>query len=140
MFYFWLFMFSCSRNAQVTTVKKPQLKRISFKNYKHWYLIHTWSNTDFKCTVVNRALTSVNWLLLETTLKDVPLTNVCKWRFFSFVNKIFRYRVSHETWQLVNSFGCRLPYTVLGIKGCLQFISFNKSFAQIYFTLKLTSL
>ena len=25
----------------------------------------------------------------------------------------FYYRVSHETWQLVNNFECRLPYTVL---------------------------
>jgi len=47
------------------------------------------------------------------------------------------YRVSHETWQLVNSFECRLPYTVLDIKGCLLFISLKKSFAQIYFALKL---
>jgi len=37
----------------------------------------------------------------------------------------------------VDSFECRLPYTVLDIKGCLQFISFKKSFAQIYFALKL---
>jgi len=47
------------------------------------------------------------------------------------------YRVSHETSQLVNSFEYRLPYTVSDIKGCLQFISFKKSFAQIYFTFKL---
>ena len=33
-------MFSCSRNAQVTAVEKPQLKIISFPNYKHEYLIH----------------------------------------------------------------------------------------------------
>ena len=32
---------------------------------------------------------------------------------------------------------CRLPNTLLDIKGCLQFIMFKKSFAQIYFTLKL---
>ena len=35
------------------------------------------------------------------------------------------------------SFECRLQYTVLDIKGCLQFISFKKSFAQVYVTLKL---
>ena len=46
---------------------------------------------------------------------------------------IFKYRVSHETWQLVNSFECRLPYTVLDSKGFMQFISVKKSFAQIYF-------
>ena len=49
----------------------------------------------------------------------------------------FIYRVSHETWQLINGLECRLPYTVLDIKGWLQFISFKKSFAQVYFTLKL---
>ena len=48
-----------------------------------------------------------------------------------------KYRVSHETWQLINSFECRLPYAVLDIKGCLQFISFKKSFSLVYFTLKL---
>ena len=32
------------------------------------------------------------------------------------------YRVSHETWQLVNSFECLLPYAVLDIKIFLQFI------------------
>ena len=41
------------------------------------------------------------------------------------------------TKQLINSFECPLPYTVLDIKGCLQFILFKKSFAQIYFTFKL---
>ena len=46
------------------------------------------------------------------------------------------YRVSHETWQLVNSFECLLPYTVLDVKDSLQFYSLKKSFTQIYFTLK----
>ena len=50
---------------------------------------------------------------------------------------IWLYRVSHETWQLINSFECRLPYAILDIKGCLQFISFKKSFSLVYFTLKL---
>ncbi len=45
--------------------------------------------------------------------------------------------MSYETCQLVNSFECRLPYTVLDIKGCWQFISFEKSFAQVYFTLRI---
>ena len=38
------------------------------------------------------------------------------------------YRVSHETWQLINSYECRLLYTVLDVKGFLQFISLEKSF------------
>ena len=29
------YMFSCSRNSQVTFEEKPQLKIISFQNYKH---------------------------------------------------------------------------------------------------------
>jgi len=64
----------------------------------------------------------------------------------------FKYRLYKENWTvclindpLIVKFvcgpptkgKCRLPYTVLDIKGCLQFISFKKSFAQIYFTLKL---
>ena len=52
-------------------------------------------------------------------------------------NYLLCYRVSHETWQLVNSFECRLPYIVLYINRCLQFVSFKKSFAQICFTLNL---
>ena len=34
------------------------------------------------------------------------------------------YRVSHETWQFLNSFKCLLPYAVLDIKDFLQFILF----------------
>ena len=45
-------------------------------------------------------------------------------------------RVSHETWRLVNGLEYPLPYTVLDSKGFMQFISSKKSFAQIYFTLK----
>ena len=33
-----------------------------------------------------------------------------------------------------NGFRSDMSSTVLDIKGCLQFISFNKSFAQIFFT------
>ena len=35
------YMFSCSRNPQVTLVEKPQLKIISFPNFEHWYPNHT---------------------------------------------------------------------------------------------------
>ena len=37
------------------------------KNKKHWYLINTWSDKDFKGTVVNRALSSLHWGSLEIT-------------------------------------------------------------------------
>ena len=33
--------------VKVTYLEKPQLKIISFKNYKHWYLIH--SDKAFNC-------------------------------------------------------------------------------------------
>ena len=46
------------------------------------------------------------------------------------------YRVSRETWQLVNGFECLLPYIILDIKDFFQFISLTNSFTQIYFTLK----
>ena len=45
-------IFSCTKNEQLL-FKKPQLKIISFQNYKHWYLIHTWSEKAFKGTVVS---------------------------------------------------------------------------------------
>ena len=66
------YMFFCGRNAQVNFVVKPQLKNISFKNYKHWYLIHTWSDEAFKDTVVNLTLQSLHGESLEITL-TVPL-------------------------------------------------------------------
>jgi len=37
---------------------------------------------------------------------------------------------------LINSYECRLLYTVLDIKSFLQFILLEKSFVQKYFTLK----
>ena len=37
-----------------TFVEKPQSTIISFQNYKHWYLIHTWSDKAILGTVVNR--------------------------------------------------------------------------------------
>ena len=44
-------MFSCrSRIVQVTLFEKQQLKKISFPNNKHGYLIHTWSDKAFMCT------------------------------------------------------------------------------------------
>ena len=51
-------------------------------------------------------------------------------------NSTFRCRVSHESWQLVNSFECLLTYTLLDIKDFSQFISLKDSFSQICFTLK----
>ena len=49
---------------------------------------------------------------------------------------VIMYRVSHETWQFINSFKCLLPYAVLDIKDFLQFNSLKKTFNEVYFTLK----
>ena len=56
--------------------------------------------------------------------------------FLPFIFYLSLYRVSHETWQLVNGFECLLPYVILDIKDFFQFISLTNSFTQIYFTLK----
>ena len=53
------------------------------------------------------------WLnLFYLLLWGVPII-ISKKLFFNIQG------VSRETWQLVNSFECRLPYTVLDFKGCL---------------------
>ena len=54
--------------------------------------------------------------------------------------KQFKYRVSNETWQLVNGFECLLPYIILDIKDFFQFISLTHSFTQIYFTFEINFL
>ena len=46
------YMFSCCRNAQLTFVEKPQPLKICFHNYKHWYLIRSWSNKAFNGTTL----------------------------------------------------------------------------------------
>ena len=47
-----LHVFSCSRNMQVNFVDKPQLKIISFLNYKHGYLIHTYDQTKIFSLII----------------------------------------------------------------------------------------
>ena len=49
-----------------------------------------------------------------------------------------KYRVSQETWQLVNGFECLLPYTVLDIKDFMQFISLKKTFYSNIFYFKIS--
>ena len=53
--------FSCSRNSQVTFVENPQLKIISFQNYDHRYIIHTWLDKVFNGTHVNWTCHSLKW-------------------------------------------------------------------------------
>ena len=59
-------------SAQVSFAKKPLLKIISFKNYKHWYLVLTWSDKAFKGTIGMRTSSSFDAGLTEITL-TVPL-------------------------------------------------------------------
>ena len=58
------------------------------------------------------------------------LLNVKMWKLWaqgiSTLN--WKYRVSHETWQLVNSFECLLPWTVLDIKHFFAVYFVNKIF------------
>ena len=44
---------------------------------------------------------------------------------------LFNYRVSHETWQLLNNFVCLLPFIILDNKDFLHVISLKTSFSQI---------
>ena len=49
-------------------VEKPQLKIISFQNYKHFYLMNTWSDNALKGTVVNQTLPSLHGDALDCFL------------------------------------------------------------------------
>ena len=52
-------------------------------------------------------------------------------------SKFRKYLIQQQkTSELVNSFECLVPYTVLIYKDILQFILLKKSFTQIYFHLK----
>ena len=69
----------------------------------------------------------------------------CKFTEYHVTRNLLHVRSDEKLWytgcptkhdrQLINSFECRLPCTVLDTKGCLQFISFKKSFALVYFTI-----
>ena len=77
-------MISCSINAQVTFLEKPQLQIISFQDYNHSYQISTfWDKA-----VVNQALPFLHWGSLEIAL-TVPLSQ-SYWVYFqlSRTNKI----------------------------------------------------
>ena len=61
------YMFSCGLNVQVTFEEKPQLKTMSFQNYKEGFVI-----PQLQGTVVNWALLSLCQGSLEIT-PTVPL-------------------------------------------------------------------
>ena len=64
---------------------EPTLENNQYFNYEHRYPIYTWSDTAFKGTVVNRALSSLHGGSLEFTL-TVPLTFffATMWKISSF--------------------------------------------------------
>ena len=61
----------------------------------------------------------------ENTLGKLPLGK----------KPLGKYRVSHETWQFVNSFECLHLYTVYTLKTFCSIIRLKKSFTKIYFIL-----
>ena len=71
--FYILYMFSCSRSAQVSLWEKPRLKLISLQHYKHWNLIHAWSNNAYAGTVVFRPSWHRGSLQVRPT---VPLMHV----------------------------------------------------------------
>ena len=64
-------MFYCDGNVKS---RKPQLKINSFQNYKHWYLIHTWSATAFENTGCEQRIVilviTLSYFLSEIKKKD----------------------------------------------------------------------
>ena len=79
----------------------------------------------------------LTWENVRTMNEEIQLKNLQKFiatfKGKSWFISLLSYRVSHETGQLVNSFECLLPYTVLDIKDFSQFNSLKK-ITQIYFT------
>ena len=78
------YMFSCNRNAQVTIVRKPQLKKICIFKLYTWISYSQFIRQGFKVyTVSNQGLPSFHEVLLEITL-TVPLI-------------VFKVRLDRET-------------------------------------------
>ena len=63
---------SCKQALRKLLSQRNENKQ--FKQKKHWYLIHAWSDKAFKDTVVNRALWSLQGGFFEITL-TVPLNS-----------------------------------------------------------------
>ena len=87
----------------------PYGKRL-YINFRSWTILNGWFIV--KLTIFK---SNLHWIILMSNKKS------CMERII--VQSMFIYKVSHETWQLVNNFECHLPHTVLDIKHFLQFIS-----------------
>ena len=94
--------------------------------------IHKSPNRETKIEINNFSKENYGYLVHFWSMKVFQGNRPCR----SLFGVIFNYRVSHETWQLMNSFKCLLPMLYQMLRLCLQFISFKKKFIQIYFTLK----
>ena len=71
--YLWLspWLLISKKRTSTTFAEKPQMKINSCKKQKHWYKMWTWSDKEFKGTVVNQAMPvlPVGSLLITLTLK-----------------------------------------------------------------------
>ena len=66
------YMLSYIRNAHSNFYRET-----SIENYKHWFLIHTWSDKTFKGTIVNRALSSVQGGQFKIRTVPVKMKREC---------------------------------------------------------------
>ena len=89
-------MFSCCGNAHVNFVENPQLKRTSFLNHIHGYLIQTLSDNAFNGNIVNQALPTLHGGSLEITLTYSPC--VANQKFKGTVKEKWN-GVKVETWE-----------------------------------------
>ena len=73
---------------------------------------------------------NIEYMIIYTQKRPILCIGIS---LLSFSPKLrFIYRVSHETWQFMNSFKCLLPYAVLDINHFLQFILLTKNNSNIY--------
>ena len=83
----------------------------------------------------------INWLPCKPDLRIHSAEKnekiVRMWHFSSKTTisslLMLRYRMSHEIWQLIKFYKCRLLYTVLDITGFLLWINFSITWLPYYF-------
>ena len=83
----------------------------------------------------------INWLPCKPDLRIHSAEKnekiVRMWHFSSKTTisslLMLRYRMSHEIWQLIKFYKCRLLYTVLDITGFLLWINFSITLFPYYF-------
>ena len=83
-------VFSYFKNAQITFLKKSQLKIISFLEIETLYIIHTWPEKASNGTLVNRVLQTLHGGSLKITL-TVPLNEKRHFWYESFIKQFFSF-------------------------------------------------